>query len=124
MGGGIVPFRHDAAKAHYCYCIAEAGREFCKIGWAVNPEKRLLELATGNPRPLYLVYTYHAASKEMAMWWERKWHNACAAHQVRSEWFHGKQSMEALRTHFGGNAHFKIHHVIGLFDNKSAMELF
>lgn len=68
------------------YCIQEGGDGAVKIGWTTGRSTdRLINLQTGNPRPLVLrgVIKTHRAQKV-----EREIHAEIAEHWVLGEWFH------------------------------------
>lgn len=69
----------------YVYCIAN---EFgFKVGVAVEPEKRLKDLQTANPRPLDLLGTIKCRTRQQAMMIENHIHERLKAHNMQGEWF-------------------------------------
>ena len=70
----------------YVYCIVEENehpfRPYCKIGFSTNPEARVAELQTGNPRKLSLLGTIPGTVEDEAAMHQRYIH-----HNVLQEWF-------------------------------------
>jgi hypothetical protein len=70
----------------YVYLITEdrlgGGIRYVKIGYSVNPQKRVAELQTGNPRLLKLLYAMPGTPED-----ERRLHAKYAKHNVLQEWF-------------------------------------
>lgn len=66
----------------FVYFIRAGKTASIKIGWAVNPYKRLDQLQTGSPHTLHLVGYYPASRKG-----ESEWHGDWRALRVRGEWF-------------------------------------
>lgn len=64
------------------YLILTQDNQFCKIGYAVNPVKRLAELQTGMPYTLRLLAMFPGSRTD-----EAEWHADYAADRVRGEWF-------------------------------------
>lgn len=73
-------------KQGYVYLITEAlpggGLRYAKIGYSVNPKKRVAELQTGNPRTLVLLYMMPGTEED-----ERQLHAKYASDNVLQEWF-------------------------------------
>lgn len=76
-------------KQGYVYCIVEDApaegrynRRYCKIGFSTNPEARVAELQTGNPRTLSLLGTIPGTVEDEAAMHQRYIH-----HNVLQEWF-------------------------------------
>lgn len=68
-------------KQGYVYCITDG--EYLKIGYSVNPRKRVAELQTGNARPLSLVaYKPGTEADEAAL------HAKYIKKNALQEWFH------------------------------------
>lgn len=65
----------------YVYFI-QAGEGPVKIGWALDPKKRLAELQTGCPSELRLIGTW-PGDREL----EKSAHQHFAEHRLRGEWF-------------------------------------
>lgn len=61
----------------------ETNEQFYKIGFSVNPEKRLKELKTGNPNRLELKYTI----MDVPMSFESHMHGVCERYSVDGEWY-------------------------------------
>jgi hypothetical protein len=70
----------------YVYLIVEdedgGALRYGKIGYSVNPEKRVAELQTGNPRLLRLLYKMQGTLED-----ERRLHAKYAKDNVLQEWF-------------------------------------
>jgi hypothetical protein len=77
------------------------GPWFVKIGWAVDPEKRLRELRPGNPCEIELMRTAPGGPAE-----ESQLHRVWEHRQVRREWF----CLSLV----------ELEHVYGYFDRASA----
>lgn len=73
-------------KQGYVYLITEAlpggALRYAKIGYSVNPKKRVAELQTGNPRTLVLLYMMPGTEED-----ERRMHREFASDNVLAEWF-------------------------------------
>jgi Meiotically up-regulated gene 113 len=67
------------SKRH-TYLIGAEGSHLVKIGYAVDPKKRLAMLQTGQPLTLSLLWSCHG-DHEQAL------HRRFAEHRVRGEWF-------------------------------------
>lgn len=70
----------------YVYCIGErsgGNQGYVKIGYSVNPEARVGELQTGNPRVLYLVAKMPGTEAD-----EKRIHAKFIHKNVVGEWFH------------------------------------
>lgn len=74
----------------FVYLIAETDNDgavdmlwgYGKIGFALDPEERIIALQTGNPRKLRLV-SYFPGTKDDERAAQQKWHS----HNVLQEWF-------------------------------------
>lgn len=71
------------------YVILNSSKTFCKIGYSNNPNKRLVELQTGNPEELILIRTYEGIKAL-----EKHIHFRYKHLNVKNEWF--KYSVELL----------------------------
>lgn len=75
-----------AGRQGYVYLIVEdrpgGALEFGKIGYSTNPQKRVAELQTGNPRTLRLLYMKPGTEAE-----ERRIHQKHIKQNVLQEWF-------------------------------------
>lgn len=71
------------------YVILNSSKTFCKIGYSNNPNKRLVELQTGNPEELVLIRTYEGIKAL-----EKHIHFRYKHLNVKNEWF--KYSIELL----------------------------
>ncbi len=80
-----------AGKQGYVYAITEEGcGEFVKLGYSVNPAKRVAELQTGNPRKLVLLGFKKGTPAD-----ERALHAKYIKANVLQEWFKVEPSMSA-----------------------------
>jgi len=61
----------------------ETNEQFYKIGFSIDPVKRLRELKTGNPNILELKYTI----LDVPMSFEKHMHGVCERYRVDGEWF-------------------------------------
>ena len=84
MGLDLVPLR----KSYFVYLIRS--EHFWKIGSAAYPERRLLELQCGNPRPLWLWEVRDFGWRERAQSAEFGLHERLQGQRVRGEWFKRK----------------------------------
>lgn len=73
-------------QKHFVYAIHDGA--FVKIGYAVNPDRRMAELQVSNPSELRLVESIECPTRSKAMRLERQIHRAVKDHHVRGEWFH------------------------------------
>ena len=64
------------------YLIANREEDFCKIGFSLSPDARLLQLQTGNPYPLELVAVIEGTIIE-----EKELHKKFADFKLEGEWF-------------------------------------
>lgn len=71
-----------AGKQGYVYLMVEKGKKYAKIGYSVNPEKRIAEVQTGNPRQLTLVGKIKGTPSD-----EAKMHAKYIKQNVLQEWF-------------------------------------
>lgn len=69
-------------KQGYVYLIVEKGGRYGKIGYSVNPQKRIAEVQTGNPRPLKLFGTIKGTEET-----ERALHAKYIKDNSIQEWF-------------------------------------
>jgi hypothetical protein len=70
-------------KKGYVYCIAEQQRTLgVKVGYSVNPQARVAELQTGNPRPLALIGCFEGTEAD-----ERELHARFINDNLIGEWF-------------------------------------
>jgi len=73
------------------YFITFSNRKFVKIGFSDNPEKRILELQTGNPYKLQLLHVISGNYET-----EKGFHESLSKYRVRnSEWFKVKGELAA-----------------------------
>ena len=81
---------HRAQKAGrqgYVYCIGEVDEhgeltDYVKIGYSVNPRKRIAELQCGNPRRLRMIGFIEGTQAD-----EANMHSAYLEYNVMQEWF-------------------------------------
>ena len=73
-------------KSIYTVYLIRA-EDYVKIGYARDPDKRLAELQTGNPKRLKMMFRIPATSKRHAADLESMLHEACAEHRRQGEWF-------------------------------------
>lgn len=71
-----------AGKQGYVYLICEKATKYGKIGYSVNPEKRIAEIQTGNPRQLELVGKIEGKPED-----EAAMHAKYIEQNVLQEWF-------------------------------------
>lgn len=69
-------------KQGFVYLIVEKGGRYGKIGYSVNPQKRIAEVQTGNPRPLRLFGTIPGTEDT-----ERALHAKYIKDNALQEWF-------------------------------------
>ncbi len=78
------------------YVIVNNSKTFCKIGYSNNPNKRLVELQTGNPEKLLLIRTYKGIKAL-----EKHIHFKYKHLNVKNEWFkYSKELLEDLDKNF------------------------
>ena len=66
------------------YLIKSLNDGFYKIGVSKNPNKRLIELQTGNPSPVEILYLYES---KLAYKIENSLHNRYSYCKTHGEWF-------------------------------------
>ncbi len=76
-------------KKCFVYFIRSGRKGSIKIGYAIDPDKRLKELQTGNPYPLTIVATIECDSMMAAQHMESSLHYRFRKQNVRGEWFMG-----------------------------------
>ena len=74
------------AKA-YVYVIQASISKKVKIGWAVDPDKRLKMLQTGNPEPLTILLKIRCRTDEEAKQKEAELHEKFGHIRLQGEWF-------------------------------------
>ena len=81
---------HNATlKAHHViYLIVDKEMYYCKIGFSVEPKKRLKQLQTGCPLDLYIYGTIDGNQ-----YVEREVHKLFKAYHIRNEWFNLSHSI-------------------------------
>ena len=73
------------------YVISTPDNQFCKIGYAVNPIKRLATFQTGFPYTLKLVALFEGERSD-----EADWHADYANQRERGEWFRADPELLAF----------------------------
>lgn len=82
-------------KAGFVYFILD-GHGNCKIGKAIDPPSRLIELQTGSATLLTL---FHVIATNDDYWLESKFHRFFAASRIHSEWFRlSDEELAAVRS--------------------------
>jgi hypothetical protein len=82
---GLAPKRQMERK-YYLYAIA-TDRDV-KLGFSVDPSKRLKDLQTSNSRILRILWKCYTGSKRSeAVNNERKLHSICKQYKINREWF-------------------------------------
>lgn len=69
------------------YAIQMKGQNLFKVGYAANPEQRLVELQIGNPFELII---YRRIETFFALEVEKVIHDLLSGYEVRGEWFEVK----------------------------------
>lgn len=72
-------------RHHYVYVIQDG--EFCKIGHAGEPESRLLQITTSNPREVKLAHKFRFSDRTIALAVESETHRTLRDLRVSGEWF-------------------------------------
>jgi len=71
-------------KAHVY--VMKSG-SYYKIGWAIDPKKRLKQLQTGNPREIRLIGTLECETRLLAKDLERHFQEHYPDKIIRGEWY-------------------------------------
>lgn len=71
-----------AGKQGFVYCIGETRGSYVKIGYSTNPQARVAELQTGNPRQLWLMGVKPGTAED-----EAALHQKYIKQNVLQEWF-------------------------------------
>jgi hypothetical protein len=74
--------RPQEGNAGFVYIIQAIGTARVKLGYSIEPEKRLRELQTGSPYELALLSKWRARPAT-----ERRLHREFAEYRVKGEWF-------------------------------------
>jgi hypothetical protein len=74
------------------YIIKIKGRSYVKIGYSIDPQKRLKELQTGNHQKLELLKVFDG-SREL----EYEFHTLFAGNRVQGEWFNYNRGPSLLK---------------------------
>jgi len=69
-------------SAGYIYLVHAIGTNLYKIGFAINPAKRIKDLSTASPFALKML-----ASREGSGTMEQQMHRCLKEYRVRGEWF-------------------------------------
>lgn len=89
----------NSTTAHisYIYIITCEGSNRIKIGFSINPYKRVYELQTGAPGPLTVFATWLGDIQD-----EQQIHRLLAAHRKHLEWFelHPNDAVVAIEKYF------------------------
>ncbi len=75
------------SKATFVYVIAPGPDGPCKIGFSMQPEKRLRELQTGHPQKLTLYHVQEFGDASRASLMERIIHKTISYKRASGEWF-------------------------------------
>jgi Meiotically up-regulated gene 113 len=75
-------FMPQTDSSGYVYCIYNRDMGVCKIGYSIDPMKRLKEIQTGFPYPLKLVWMQEGDTN-----YERELHNRFEHYRTYGEWF-------------------------------------
>lgn len=82
-------------KKHYLYAITDG--ENIKVGYSVNPEKRLKAMQTGNPNELKLLWKCFVGDDDkQARRQESKLHRRLKRFKIDREWF-SHESLEVIQ---------------------------
>lgn len=85
-------------RLHYVYFIREANSHYVKIGYAVDVNRRLIELQIGTPHQLEVLYTIQVESADAAREIEAAMHRRFDASLVRGEWYVlGQRDMDEIK---------------------------
>jgi hypothetical protein len=89
--------RKDVQGYVYCFRETEGAERYVKVGYSVNPEKRIAEVQTGNPRILEIVGYFPGTEED-----ERALHKQFGPSNKLQEWF---RPTPALLSLFQGGTH-------------------
>lgn len=81
----------------YVYFIRAGNRGAIKIGVAVDVERRIAELQTGNAFKLNVIAKLKCRNEQEAYEKERKFHKFFKSQRIRGEWFMGNIDFKKLR---------------------------
>jgi hypothetical protein len=87
LARGFSRTRKDAPVHGASHVYVIVAGEFCKIGVTVDPQKRLLGVATGCPLPPRLFHVSEAMPRVLAHWVESAVHAKFADQNTNGEWF-------------------------------------
>jgi len=76
----------NTASINYLYAIADHSNQLIKLGYAKDPQKRCLQLQTGNPNVLSVIWAVpvdHVKARLV----EQKVHKEYNYKRSRGEWF-------------------------------------
>lgn len=71
----------------FIYVILDEETDRVKIGRSIDPQKRLVQLRTGNPTRLKIVAAFGPWPDGVAAAWESYLHEAFKADRIVGEWF-------------------------------------
>jgi hypothetical protein len=82
MGGRVLPWKATKATKGFIYFIRRGWNGPIKIGWALDPWRRLGELQIGSATRLRLIGIWPGTMAD-----EHELHKQLAEHRTRGEWF-------------------------------------
>lgn len=74
------------AKKHVVYLIRS--KDFVKIGYTSDLDKRMRDMQTGSPHKLFLITAFPMQSEAQGKAFEKNLHYICRKGRYRGEWFH------------------------------------
>lgn len=83
-------------QTHYVYAIDDG--HYVKIGYSLDPEKRLADLQVACPSELRLSAKIECQRQSQAKRLEKQIHRACRQHHIRGEWF-GPEALRVFDSH-------------------------
>ncbi len=73
-------------RQYYLYAISD--QRSIKLGFSLDPQKRLKQLQVGHPLPLSIIWKLSVGPERMcAEEYEKKLHRYCGKYKERGEWF-------------------------------------
>ncbi len=81
----------------FVYFLRAGNRGAIKIGMAIDVEKRVLELQTGNAFKLNVIAKIPCDNREQALHIEQQLHKRFAKQRIRGEWFMGNIDFKKIR---------------------------
>lgn len=82
MGGRVLPWKATKDTKGFIYFIQRGYTGPVKIGWALDPDRRLGELQIGSAEDLHIIGITPGTMAD-----ERQLHKDVAEYRVRGEWF-------------------------------------